>query len=269
MSSNLSADGTLVEGELVTLQDVPIAATTLARTAGDDGVQTRGLELALNGGLDLSSSLVAVGLLLLDALALLHLLGLLLGLTSATDTLAVVGLVPLAEGGGIDLDDGGLREGVCADQLVVGRVEDDSDDAGLAGNALTAPGEVSRVETQGAELAVASAGADEVDSLGADSGVGGLASLLEGALYKSLVSRIYRFWTWRVILFLYGIGNAPVALLLCRLSRLIYVQESVWVTRGVLGVFWGGLRAGRGKQSAELGQKRKKQRNAVGEEVAE
>jgi hypothetical protein len=90
-----------------------------------------------------------------------------------------VGLVPLSEGGGIDLDDGGAGEGVGADELVVGGVVDDTDDTGLLGDALRAPGEVAGVETQGTELAVAATGADKMDALCANTGIGGLATLLE------------------------------------------------------------------------------------------
>lgn len=123
-------------------------------------------------------------LLVLDGLALLDLLlGLLLA--SAAKGLAVVGLVPLTEGGGVDLDDGGAGQGVGADQLVVGRVEGDTDDADLAGDALAAPGEVAGVETETTELAVTTTGADEVDALGADSGGGGLTALLESSVCVS------------------------------------------------------------------------------------
>lgn len=122
----------------------------------------------------------ASGLLLLNAVALLLLRDLGLGLASPANGLAVVSLVPLSEGGGIDLDDGRLGQGVGADQLVVRRVVRDTDDAGLAGNALRAPGEIARVETERTELLVAAAGADEVDSLVADTGVRGLATLVEG-----------------------------------------------------------------------------------------
>jgi hypothetical protein len=90
-----------------------------------------------------------------------------------------VRLVPLAEGVGVDLHNGSLGQGVGADELVVGRVEDNADDADLAGDALAAPREVAGVDAQGAELAVAPAGADEVDTLVADAGVCGLAALLE------------------------------------------------------------------------------------------
>jgi hypothetical protein len=174
----------LVESQLLTLQDVTVAAAALAGTAGDDGVQTTGLELLLDGGLGLALLGEASGLLLLNGVALLHgllLLALLL-LSATADRLAVVGLVPLTEGSGIDLNDGRLGEGVGADQLVVRGVVDDTDDTGLAGGTLRSPGKVTRVETQGTVLVVATAGADSVDALGADTGVGLLAAGLESAL---------------------------------------------------------------------------------------
>jgi hypothetical protein len=90
-----------------------------------------------------------------------------------------VGLVPLPEGSGIDLDNGGAGQGVGTDKLVVGGVVDDTDDTGLLGDTLRTPGEVAGIETEGAELAVAAAGADEVDTLSANTGVGRLAALLE------------------------------------------------------------------------------------------
>ena len=177
--ASLLADGLLVESQLLTLQDVTVDTAALAGTRGDHGVDTAGLELALDGGLDLAGLLEAGSLLLLHAVALLLLGDLGLLLASAADGLAVVGLVPLTEGSGIDLDDGGLGQGVGTDQLVVRRVVGDNDDTGLAGDALGAPREVTGLETESTELAVATTGADKVDTLGADTGVGGLATLLE------------------------------------------------------------------------------------------
>ena len=179
---------TLVESKLLTLQDVTIAATGLTRTAGNNGEQTRSLELLLHSGLNSALGGESGSLLLLDSLAPLHLLlslailGELSLLTSSANTLAVVGLVPLTEGGGIDLDDGGLGQGVGSDEFVVRRMVHDTDDTALAGAALRSPGEVAAVETQGAELLVSAAGSDAVDSLGADTGVGLLAACFESAL---------------------------------------------------------------------------------------
>lgn len=182
--NSLLVELTLVESQLLTLEDVAVAATRLAGTRGDNGVQTTSLELLLESGVDLAVLLKAGSLLLLDALALLHLLDSLALLLLATTAqgLAVVGLVPLTEGSGIDLDDGGLGEGVCTDELVVGRVVDDANDADLAGGALGGPSKVTRVETQGTVLVVAAAGAHGVDALCADTGLGGLTAGLENAL---------------------------------------------------------------------------------------
>jgi hypothetical protein len=90
-----------------------------------------------------------------------------------------VGLEPLPEGSGVDLDNGGLGQGVGADKLVVGGMVDDSNNAGLLGDALGTPRVVAGVETESAELAVAATGADKMDALAANTGIGGLATLLE------------------------------------------------------------------------------------------
>lgn len=175
----------LVESQLLALEDVAIAATGLARARGDNSVQTTSLELLLERRVDLAAALLeALGLLLLDALGALGLLdGLaLLLLATATEQLAVVGLVPLAEGRGVDLDDGRLGQGVCEHELVVARVVGDGDDAHLARGALGRPREVAAVEAQRAVLVVAAAGAHGVDALGADLGLGWLAAALENAL---------------------------------------------------------------------------------------
>ncbi len=58
------------------------------------------------------------------------------------------------------------------------------DDADLAGDAFAAPGEVAGFEAQGAVLGVAAAGADEMDSLAADAGVGWLTTFLKGSVRR-------------------------------------------------------------------------------------
>lgn len=133
----LFLERTLVKSKLLTLEDVSVATTALARSAGDDGVKTTGLELPLKSVLDLAASGgEALGLLGLDALALLDLLLSGLALATTTDSLAVVGLVPLPVWSSVDLDNGGAGQGVGADELVIGRVEGDGDDTGLARDAL-------------------------------------------------------------------------------------------------------------------------------------
>lgn len=178
----LLPDRTQVECQLLTLQNVPVHTTALAGARRHDGVQTTGLKLSLQGGLDLAVGGEPGSLLLLHAVALLltlSRLGTSLLLAPPAQRLAVVSLVPLSEGSSVDLDDGGLGQGVGADQFVVGRVVDDHDHTGLARDAFGAPGEVTRVETEGTVLGVTTTGADKVDSLGANTGVGGLATLLE------------------------------------------------------------------------------------------
>ena len=195
----------LVESEFLTLEDVSIAAAGLAGTARDDGEDATGLELLLDGALDLATGGETSSLLLLDAVALLDLLnGLsLLHLATAAEGLAVVSLIPLAERSGIDLDNGGLSQGVGADKLVVGRVvytaalahrpspisptirvqlTSDDNDTGLAGDALGGPREVAGVETQGTVLVVTAAGTNGMDALGTDTGVRRLTARLEGSL---------------------------------------------------------------------------------------
>jgi hypothetical protein len=113
-------------------------------------------------------------------------------LTSATEVLTVVCFVPLTEGSSIDLDDGGLGEGVRSDQFVVRWVEGDDDDTDLAGDTLRGPGEITSFETEGTELAVSTTSADKMDSLGSDTGVGFLSAGFECALLpcKFLVFRL-------------------------------------------------------------------------------
>jgi hypothetical protein len=60
-------------------------------------------------------------------------------------------------------------------------MEGHPDDTSLAGDGFGAPREVAGVEAQGAEFAVATARANEMDTLGSDSSVGGLTALLESS----------------------------------------------------------------------------------------
>ena len=125
LSPRLLPDRTLVECQLLTLQDVTIDTTALTGAGRHNSEDTTSLELPLKSALDLAGGLEAVSLLLLNAVGLLLLLLLAsLSLASAAERLAVVGLEPLSERCGSDLDDGGLGEGVGADKLVVGGVVD-------------------------------------------------------------------------------------------------------------------------------------------------
>lgn len=108
----------MVERELLTLKDVSIDTSGLARAGRDTGEDTSSGELGLEGGIDLGVDL-AGGDLALDGLGLGDSLGGgkgLNGLGSATlsEGGSVVSLVPLTEGSGIDLDDGGPGQGVGA-----------------------------------------------------------------------------------------------------------------------------------------------------------
>ena len=74
---------------------------------------------------------------------------------------------------------GGLREGVGSDEFVVGGMEGHGDYTDFAGYTFRTPGEITRFETEGAIFGVAATGADQMDTLGADTGVGWLAAFLE------------------------------------------------------------------------------------------
>ena len=91
---------------------------------------------------------------------------------------AVVGLEPLAEGGGIDLDDTALHNGLGSDQLVVAGVVDDVDHTRLAREALRRPREGAGLEAERAVLEVTATHAHGVDALRAQLGHRRLATQL-------------------------------------------------------------------------------------------
>lgn len=80
------------------------------------------------------------------------------------------------------MDDRGFGKRVRADEFVVRRMEGHLNDADLAGDAFGAPGEVAGIEAEGAILGVTTTGADEMDTLSADTGVGWLAALLKSSI---------------------------------------------------------------------------------------
>ena len=95
-------------------------------------------------------------------------------------------LVPLTERCGVDLDNGGFSKRVRADEFVVGRMEGHANDTDFAGYAFGAPGEVTRFEAESAVFGVTTTGADKMDTLSADTGVGWLAAFLKGSVFRSV-----------------------------------------------------------------------------------
>jgi hypothetical protein len=61
-------------------------------------------------------------------------------------------------------------------------MERHDNDTDFPGYALGAPAEVAAVQTQSTVLGVAASGANEMDALVADTGVGRLTTLLEGSM---------------------------------------------------------------------------------------
>ena len=163
----LSPDSSLVERQLVTLKNVTIATPTLTGTTRNDRVQPTRLKLPLQALLNFAHLVQALFPLVLHALANLLILNsfLALDLSPPPHADAVVCFVPLSEGRGVDLDDGGFCEGVGADEFVV--------------------------EAQGAVFGVAAADADEMDSLVANSCVGWLTTFLKGSVMPRLVEDGY------------------------------------------------------------------------------
>lgn len=113
-------------------------------------------------------------------------------------------LEPLAEWGGIDLDDGALDESVRPDELVVGGVVNlqfareirsicscrtihaydayDSENPGLASGMFASPREVTSLQTKGTVLQVSSTDTNSMDALKAKLSTGWLAAELELSL---------------------------------------------------------------------------------------
>ena len=67
-------------------------------------------------------------------------------------------------------------------------MERHANDADFAGYAFGAPGEVTGFEAESAVLGVTTAGADQMDTLGANTCVGWLAALLKGPVSRSMLS---------------------------------------------------------------------------------
>lgn len=172
-----------VELKLLALKDVAVGTARLTGAAGDGGVEAASSELGFEEGVDLRVLLLLIQVALGVVGELLGLIGGLDGgLALFRDGLGVVSLVPLPEGGGIDLDDAALDKSVGADKFVVGGVVSDTDQPRLAGDVLRSPCIVSGIETESTELGVTTTDTNAVDTLGAELGGGGLATELELSL---------------------------------------------------------------------------------------
>jgi len=157
----------LVELELLALEDVTVGAATLSGAGREADQNAARAELCVDILVNLGVG-VASGELGADVLGGLGFtFGLLLGLGLAllAELAAVMLHEPGLERGAFDLNDGTLDEGLGADQFVVGGVVDDIQDTGLAGDVLGAPGEIAAVQTEGAELEVATAATHGADTL--------------------------------------------------------------------------------------------------------
>jgi len=176
--------------------------SALARARGDASVKLAAVELGGQGGVELAVP-VAVLELAENAVGLLDLLN----MVRLTKLHTIVGLVPLLEGGRVDGDNGVLHEGLGADQLVVGSVVADVEDTALAGAGFRTPGEVTSLQTESAELLVATAYTDDANTVvGGELGVGrntaklvllslaprGLATTGKAALMELLARNTWR-----------------------------------------------------------------------------
>lgn len=182
-----------VELELLALKNIAIDTARLTGTRRNASVKTASTELGLKALRELGTSGTRAGL-----GGLLDLLGGLLSTLRGRDT--VVGLEVLAERVSVNLNNSGLGQSVGTNKLVVGRVVDDADDTGLARDTLSAPREVTGLQTESTELLVTTTSTDGVDTLGTNLGHGRLATQLElpllavlsahGTGVRTLVARV-------------------------------------------------------------------------------
>jgi len=181
----------LVEGELLSFQDVAVASSGLSRSGGDLGQDTAGGKLRIQGRVQGTVGLSSLQLLGDLGRAAGQVDGLsrdsaVLGGLFDSDLDSVVGFVPGLEGVGIDEDDGALDQGLGTDQFVVGRVVGHVQDTDLAGADLGPPGKVSGIQAQGPELGVSSAAANLVDAGLTDLGGGRRSSQIVLSLLAEL-----------------------------------------------------------------------------------
>lgn len=173
----------VVELQLLTLQNVTVSSSALARPGRDNSEESTSLELLLKEGVDLGN-LLALLKDSLDVVALL-LVGLLSDgrLGTSESGLGVVRLVPLSEGGSVDVDNGTLDEGLGSEKLVVGGVVSNLDQPSLPGDRLGTPSKVTGVESESPVLDVTASGSDLMDTFGrVKLGHGGLTTKFELSL---------------------------------------------------------------------------------------
>mmetsp|Transcript_49208 Transcript_49208/g.158850 ORF Transcript_49208/g.158850 Transcript_49208/m.158850 type:complete len:279 (+) Transcript_49208:29-865(+) len=163
----------LVEGKLLALQDVAVAAAGLPGARGDGREEAAGLELLLNSRIHLVLRLASLelenhmaALLLDDLLSLVLLASSLLALFGQIDP--VLFEIPLLERLRIDLHDGVLREGLGTHQLVARRVVDDVEETHLLGAVLRTPGEVAGIDAETPVLHVATTASNSAHTLGTE-----------------------------------------------------------------------------------------------------
>lgn len=83
----------------------------------------------------------------------------------ATQRQQVVSFVELFEGRSIDGDDAVLHQSLGTDQLIVGGVVNNVENASLASGSLRSPCEVAGFQTESTELAISTASSYKVDAL--------------------------------------------------------------------------------------------------------
>lgn len=182
-SASLLVHLLLVEFELLTLKDVAVGTTNLARAGGDAGKESATLELISDFGVDdavllgaLQLGLNVTGLLFIGT----HLVGLFLLLRVQLDV--VLAEVVEAEGVRIDGDNSVLDDGLRSDELVVRGVVDDVKNLALLGNGLGAPAEVASIDAESSELVVSASAANRSDARLTKLSHGRLAAHLELSL---------------------------------------------------------------------------------------
>jgi hypothetical protein len=185
----LLPDSTLVESQLLPLEDISIHTTALPRTRRNDGVQTASLKLSFQTRVNLAVSSEPGSLLLLYTLALFLFRSFGLLLSPSPKRLTVMGLVPLSERSGVNLNDGRFGEGIGTDEFIVGWMIRDDDHADLTGHSFRCPGKVPRVETESTVFLVSTPRANKVDSLRAYTGVRWLTTLLKSPTCKDSTVR--------------------------------------------------------------------------------